>query len=67
MDSVLVRTMFTVFWRMLDRLVEICALLDHISGQLDAIARLLRLLVEQDRVEFEADGEAWEDGEAMTA
>lgn len=52
------------------QLIETNALLDHLSGQLEAIARLLRLLVEDARggVEFEAEGEAWEDdGEALTA
>lgn len=48
-------------------LIEINAMLEHLSGQLDAIARLLRILVDQDRVEFDAEGEAWDDGEALTA
>lgn len=62
--------MFTVFWRILNRLEEGCAQRDHIIGLLEAQARLLRLLVEEARggVEFEAEGEGWDDdGEAMTA
>ncbi len=47
------------------RLNEVCALLDHMSGQLESIARLLRMLVEQDSIVFEAETD--EDGEALTA
>ena len=51
-------------------LIQTNAMLDHISGQLEAIARLLRLFVEDARggVEFEPDEGAFDgDGEALTA